>query len=308
MTLRSAMTATVDISKALRSVLERIEVASLKRSDGIPKIEPRLVAVSKTKPKEVIQVAFNAGQRHFGENYVQEILEKAWDENVQETCPDIKWHFIGHLQTNKVKKLLDIPNLYMVETVDRFKLAKEIDKHWGLLQRPQRLKVMVQVNTSGETNKNGVAPDNCCTLYEEVREKCSNLETVGLMTIGAFDHDLSTGPNPDFQCLLQCRENVCKKFNLTSDQVELSMGMSNDFEHAIIHGSTNVRVGSTIFGARNYGPKSEEKQITGNELKDKNVLPKNEEISTTSNDELKNATQTNHISNQVEKLDINDSK
>ncbi|XP_033125446.1 pyridoxal phosphate homeostasis protein-like [Anneissia japonica] len=285
MTFRSAMAATADISKAIKSVFERIEVACVKRPEILPKITPRLVAVSKTKPKELIQIAYAQGQRHFGENYVQEILEKAWDDSLRGTCQDIKWHFIGHLQTNKVKKLLEIPNLYMVETVDRFKLAKEIDKHWRTLQQPQKLKVMVQVNTSGEENKSGVAPDMCCTLYQEVKEKCTNLETVGLMTIGAFDHDLSRGPNPDFQCLLQCREEVCKKFDLSLDQVELSMGMSNDFEHAIIHGSTNVRVGSTIFGARTYAAKSEEK-------------------SSTSSDSSKN----NHISNEIQKLKINDKK
>lgn len=117
-------------------------------------VEPRLVAVSKTKPVDLILEAYEEGQRHFGENYVQELEDKARNELILEKCKDILWHFIGHLQNNKVSKLLSIPNLYMVETVDSEKLATNINKKWkdsGLLNT--KLKIMLQVNTSGEEGR-----------------------------------------------------------------------------------------------------------------------------------------------------------
>ncbi|MCL4125713.1 UNVERIFIED_CONTAM: hypothetical protein GTU68_005008, partial [Idotea baltica] len=214
--------------------------------------QPRLVAVSKTKPKEVILEAYKTGQFYFGENYVQELVEKGNDEQIKEECPNIKWHMIGHLQSNKVNKVLSVPNLYVVETVDTQKLATALNKTWTNLKKENKLKVFVQVNTSNEENKYGVAPLEAPDLVGFVLSSCPALEFVGLMTIGAFDHDLSKGPNPDFQTLLSCRAAVCERHSLQPAQVELSMGMSNDFEHAIQVGSTNVRVGSTIFGARNY--------------------------------------------------------
>ncbi|KAB7499163.1 Proline synthase co-transcribed bacterial-like protein [Armadillidium nasatum] len=242
-----------NIAKALKSVLERISVASKNRSEDLAAVcpEPRLVAVTKTKPKEMIIEAYKAGQIHFGENYVQELVEKGTNEQLQKECPNIKWHMIGHLQTNKINKVLSVPNLHVIETVDSKKLADAVDKFWGN-KKGHKLKVFIQVNTSNEENKSGVQPNEASDLVGHVISSCPNLEFVGLMTIGAFDHDLSKGPNPDFQVLLRCREEVCKEHSLTLADVELSMGMSNDFEHAIEVGSTNVRVGSTIFGARSY--------------------------------------------------------
>ncbi|RHZ01344.1 hypothetical protein DYB37_009905 [Aphanomyces astaci] len=107
-----------------------------------------LVAVSKTKPVADIEVAYGLDQRHFGENYIQELVEKA------PVCPsDIQWHFIGHLQSNKVKTLVaGVPNLYMVESVDSIKVASKLDKAWGERQSGHPLRVMVQVNTSGTLN------------------------------------------------------------------------------------------------------------------------------------------------------------
>lgn len=113
-------------------------------------IIPRLVAVSKTKPTNLIIEAYEAGQKHFGENYVNELIEKANHPDI--LTRDIRWHFIGHLQRNKVNKLLAIPNLYMVETVDTEKLASALDKAWQKLRKQDNLKlnVLVQINTSGE--------------------------------------------------------------------------------------------------------------------------------------------------------------
>lgn len=121
----------------------------------LPQVVPRLVAVSKIKPAALIVEAYEAGQRHFGENYVNELAEKASDPLILEKCKDIKWHFIGHLQTNKVNKLLGSPKLFMVETVDSEKLADNLNKQWPKYrQSDERLPVMVQINTSAEDGIN----------------------------------------------------------------------------------------------------------------------------------------------------------
>lgn len=114
-------------------------------------ISPLLVAASKLKPPEIIVEAYEAGQRHFGENYVQEIEEKANNPLILEKCKEIKWHFIGHLQSNKINKVLAIPNLYLIETVHKEKLAEQLNNHWPKFSSDgKKLNVMVQVNTSGE--------------------------------------------------------------------------------------------------------------------------------------------------------------
>lgn len=241
-----------EIRKALVGVLGRVSEASKARTPELAALcpEPRMVAVSKTKPKEMILEAYSAGQRHFGENYVQELVEKAHDQQLLDECPEIRWHMIGPLQRNKVKKVVEIPHLYCIETVHSAKLATAINNAVDKAGKEEKLKVFVQVNTSDEENKSGVHPDEAVGLVRHIQESCPNLALAGIMTIGAFDHDLSQGPNPDFQRLLQCRASVCEQCCLEPKDVELSMGMSNDFEHAILVGSTNVRVGSTIFGAR----------------------------------------------------------
>jgi len=210
-------------------------------------VMPRLVAVSKTKPAEAVQEAYEAGQRVFGENYVQEMLDKA------PLLPkDIQWHFIGHLQSNKVKAIIEgVPNLTMIETVDSTKLADKLNKAVEAAKRDP-LPVMVQVNTSGEESKYGVQPADCVPLAAHIVRKCSGLRLAGLMTIGQPDY--SSRPE-NFTCLAQCREAVAKELGLDPGSLELSMGMSGDFEQAIEMGSTNVRVGSTIFGAREYPAK-----------------------------------------------------
>lgn len=119
--------------------------------------EPRLVAVSKLKPAELIVEAYEAGQRHFGENYVNELAEKGNHPEILEKCTYICWHFIGHLQRNKVNKVLSVRNLYMIETVDNEKLASTLDTNWPKFRRDDnlKLKVMVQINTSKEQ---GITP------------------------------------------------------------------------------------------------------------------------------------------------------
>ncbi|XP_043841953.1 pyridoxal phosphate homeostasis protein isoform X1 [Dromiciops gliroides] len=251
------MSAELGVGLALRAVKERVQqaVARRPRVRDLPAIQPRLVAVSKTKPADMVIEAYAHGQRSFGENYVQELLEKASNTKILSSCPEIKWHFIGHLQKHNINKLIAVPNLYMLETVDSVKLADKVNNSWQKKGSPEKLKVMVQINTSGEESKHGLPPSETVATVEHINAKCPSLEFVGLMTIGSFGHDLSQGPNPDFQALLSLRKELCEKLSIPIDQVELSMGMSMDFQHAIEVGSTNVRVGSTIFGERDYSKK-----------------------------------------------------
>lgn len=200
----------------------------------------RLVAVSKTKPVTDLLEAYNEGQRHFGENYVDELLGKE-----KQMPDDVMWHFIGHLQSNKAKLLAAIPNLYCVETIDSQKLAQKLNSSRQTTGLPP-LKVFVQVNTSSEGTKSGVEPESCISLARFIIERCPNLAFSGLMTIGM------PGETNDFRILSSLRDSLCAELSLDKSSVELSMGMSSDYEQAIREGSTNVRVGSTIFGERIY--------------------------------------------------------
>lgn len=245
------MTTSLHIKENLEFVRAKMIAASLKRAEeAVAYKTPRLVAVSKTKPVIDVIEAYHAGQRHFGENYIQELAEKSADSKILEKCPEICWHFIGHLQRNKVNKLLSVQNLYMIETVDSLKLASALNTSWIKLEKTEKLKIMVQVNTSGEENKNGVPPSEATNLTKQIMNDCPGLEVCGLMTIGAYDYDVTLGPNPDFLKLVECHKEICHILDILPGSLELSMGMSSDYEHAIELGSTNVRIGSTIFGPR----------------------------------------------------------
>ncbi|KAK3265329.1 hypothetical protein CYMTET_25979 [Cymbomonas tetramitiformis] len=233
------------VSKALGEVLVRVQNVAAHAAVSRP---VRLVAVSKTKPVEMLQEAYDAGQRVFGENYVQELLEKA-----PQLPGDISWHFIGHLQSNKAKAIVkSIPNLQAVETVDSVKLANLLDKAVTEAEWQRKLNIFVQVNTSGEESKFGVDPADVLSLARHVHTECPGLTLSGLMTIGMPDY---TSRPENFECLNNCRSTVAEELGIPAQDLELSMGMSGDFEQAIEMGSTNVRVGSTIFGARNYSNK-----------------------------------------------------
>ncbi|CAI0437292.1 unnamed protein product [Linum tenue] len=233
------------VTAALRSVLLRVRQAAERAGTSPERV--RVVAVSKTKPVSLLREVYDAGHRCFGENYVQEFVDKA-----PQLPGDIEWHFIGHLQSNKVKILLNaVPNLTMVEGVDNEKVANILDKVVSSLGR-NPLNVMVQVNTSGEASKSGIDPSGCVKLAEHIKLHCPNLALSGLMTIGMPDY---TSTPENFRTLVNCRSQVCKALEMSEDQFELSMGMSGDFEQAIEAGSTNVRVGSTIFGPRDYAKK-----------------------------------------------------
>ncbi|CEG45939.1 Proline synthetase co-transcribed protein [Plasmopara halstedii] len=201
-----------------------------------------LVAVSKTKPVDDLREAYEANQRHFGENYIQELVEKA------PLLPgDVKWHFIGHVQSNKAKPLVrDVPNLFVVETVDSIKIADALNKASGEF-RTDKLNVMVQVNTSDEKQKSGIDADGSVTLARHIVSSCEHLQLTGLMTIGRYGDTTSQC----FERLVACRKQVAEAIGKTETDLDLSMGMSGDFELAIFCGSTHVRIGSTIFGSRN---------------------------------------------------------
>ena len=237
------------ITQALFEVNDRI--ANVKKSDQ----NVRLVAVSKTKPVEMLMECYNAGQRRFGENYAQELMEKA------DIMPkDIEWHFIGPLQSNKAAPLVKQvkTGLTVVETVSTLKLANKLDRAVKEMlsmldsddESSYKLGIYVQVNTSGEESKSGVEPTEVVPLVLDIIEQCSHLSFQGLMTIGA------PGDLTCFDKLAACRQEVAKKLNINETTLELSMGMSGDYEQAIEQGATNVRVGSTIFGARDYSNKA----------------------------------------------------
>ncbi|KAL2215738.1 putative alanine racemase family protein [Thermoascus aurantiacus ATCC 26904] len=251
----------------LSAVTARIATASAK--SPTPRTKPvRLVAVSKLKPASDILALYNppACHLHFGENYVQELLEKS-----RLLPPQIRWHFIGGLQSNKCVTLArDVPGLWAVESVDTEKKASLLDKGWGERKvegegdGESRLRVYVQVNTSGEESKSGVEPAAAPALCRFIREKCPRLKLQGLMTIGAIARSKATTletENEDFVCLRDTRDRVVKELGLEGDdaELELSMGMSEDFEGAIALGSDQVRIGTTIFGER--PPKSEAKVV-----------------------------------------------
>lgn len=193
-----------------------------------------LVAVSKTKSNEKILEAYNLGIRDFGENYVQELTTK------MDTLPkDIKWHMIGHLQTNKVKDLVK-RNIYLIQSVDSIKLAKEINKE--AQKQEKNINILVEVKTSSEESKTGIPPEELDNLIQEIKE-LPNINLLGLMTIG---------PNTEDE------EEVRKAFKLLKEQKDkynlniLSMGMTNDYKIAISEGSNLIRIGTKIFGPREY--------------------------------------------------------
>lgn len=255
--------------------------------------------MSKTKPIEDLRAAYEHEQRHFGENYVRQsvclalslslsliyatdastrLLLLQIQELIQKTAQlpaDVKWHYIGHVQSNKAKALVrDVPNLFMVETVDSIKIANALNRASGEF-RSTPLHVLLQVNTSGEEQKSGTTSlDDSVALAQHIVQSCEHLRLAGLMTIGRYGDTTSEC----FDRLVVTRQRIAAALNTPETDLALSMGMSSDFELAvrpvnelcvlllarasgsrrpllvlqIACGSTYVRVGSTIFGERNY--------------------------------------------------------
>lgn len=254
---RSIMTEAT-VTSALTTVRENIAKAhsELCQSNGTESRDlPCLIAVSKTKPHSMIEEAYAHQQRDFGENYVQELVEKSHAFHNKEGYSEIRWHFIGKLQRNKVNNVLDSPNLECIQTVESVKLATAINNSCKRKDLANKLKVFAQVNSSGEESKSGCIPEECNALVSHIINTCDRLQFEGLMTIGSYSHDYSSGPNPDFECLNRCRDELVSELSLKKEDIKLSMGMSNDYQQAILAGASSVRVGSTIFGKRDYPPK-----------------------------------------------------
>ena len=229
-------------------------------ADVEPASKIRLIAVSKLKPANDILALHSSptNHLHFGENYSQELQAKA------SILPrTIHWHFIGALQTNKCKPLAEsVANLFCVSSVDSAKKADALEKGRATLvdklkkgngNELEKLRVQVQVNTSGEAEKSGVEPQDAAALCKHIREQCPHLQLTGVMTIGAIARSQATTAeteNEDFVKLRVTRDAIVQDLGMKQEELELGMGMSADFEGAIMQGSDEVRVGSDIFGDR----------------------------------------------------------
>lgn len=236
----------VDVGANLQEVQDSIAKAC--QDAGREAQDVRLVAVSKTKPLELVEAAYEAGQRFFGENYAQELVDKA---EAMKDKPDLQWHFIGGLQSNKANMLVKgvVPyGKLVVETVGSLKVAKKLDNAMANYEG-KVLEIFVQVNTSGEDSKSGVEPEEVIEVCQQISQECEHVKLKGVMTIGA-PGDLSC-----LDALVACRDKVAAALDMDPKSLEVSMGMSGDYVEAIQRGSTNVRVGSTIFGARDYSNK-----------------------------------------------------
>jgi pyridoxal phosphate enzyme (YggS family) len=215
-------------------------IASACRSAGRDPSQVTLIAVSKKQPEGKIEELYRLGHRDFGENYVQELAEKAV-ELERRGCTGIRWHFIGHLQTNKAKLL--IPHVAQVHSVDSEKVAQALARAWSGAGRTGKLSVFIEVNISRESSKSGVAPEEAAALSRSVSE-VSELELQGLMCVPAAseNEDELKQRFQELKRLEASLRNVSRR--------QLSMGMSSDFELAIAQGATHVRVGTALFGAR----------------------------------------------------------
>lgn len=228
------------VEKNISEVKKRISEAA--KAAGRNENEVTLIAVSKTKPVEMIKEAYDTGIRDFGENKVQEIMEK------YPLLPsDIRWHLIGHLQTNKVKYIID--KVCMIHSVDSLKLAEEISRQ--AVKHNVTVDILIEVNVAAEESKFGVRP-------EDVTDLCRDISTLpgirirGLMTVAPFTADPEEN-RPVFCALRQLFVDIDGK-NIDNVCMDcLSMGMSGDYTVAIEEGATFVRIGTSIFGQRDYG-------------------------------------------------------
>ena len=229
----------MSIADNLKSINDRMIAAAVRA--GRDPSSVRLVAVSKTKPAAAIDEAARSGQRLFGENYVQELVAKA-----REVTGPAEWHFIGHLQSNKVRQIAGL--VTMIHSVDRLSLAQEIDRQWGRLGRV--CAVLIEVNIAGEASKFGTTAAEVLELVRGVAS-LPHLQVKGLMTMPPF-YDDPEPARPYFRELQRIAWEVAAEKIPRVEMTELSMGMSGDFEVAIAEGATLIRVGSAIFGERQY--------------------------------------------------------
>ena len=223
----------------LIQVEQNIEEAC--RRAGRDRSEVTLIAVSKTKPVETLQEAYDLGVRVFGENKVQEMADK------YEVLPkDIRWHLIGHLQRNKVKYIID--KAVLIHSVDSLRLAQTIEKE--AKKHNLTAHILIEVNVAREESKFGIFPEDLEALVDEIA-KLPHIQVDGLMTIAPFVPDPEEN-RPVFRELRKLSVDISAKKVDNVNMSVLSMGMTNDYPVAIEEGATMVRVGTGIFGARNY--------------------------------------------------------
>jgi len=215
--------------KNLDNIITKIEFSRLQVDDH--KIV-QLVAISKYSTAEDIKKLYESGQRAFGENKVQDLKSKQDELN---DLP-IAWHFVGTLQKNKINNLIDL-NPILMHSLDSLDLAEDLDKK--LKAKNKKMNCLLQINSAQEDSKSGVNPEDAVTIYNEIQKKYSNINLKGIMSIGAHSED---------------SEDIIKSFKTTKNIFDncqgatiCSMGMSGDFEMAIIEGSSMVRVGSALF-------------------------------------------------------------
>lgn len=223
------------IRENLRQVEDRIAEAT--RRSGRAGGSVRLVAVTKRRPNDQVRALYESGARDLGENYPQELWGKV--ESLADLGPRVRWHLIGHLQSNKVKKTFSM--VAMIHAVDSLKLLRILDEAARSMENPPS--VCLQVNTSGEVNKHGWEGGSILDDAESIAA-CRSIPIVGLMTMAAFGTD-GEGARPSFVALREVRDRLRERTGLALD--ELSMGMSGDFGAAIEEGATLVRVGSALF-------------------------------------------------------------
>ena len=222
----------------------RQQIAAAAARAGRSADDVRLIAVSKTRSLTEVQQAYANGQRDFGENQVQDALSKI----PVLSYPTAQWHLIGHLQSNKVKHIPG--NFQWLHTLDSLKLAEKLNLAMMHAAQSQPLNCLLQVNVSAEESKSGIAISEVSKLLAQLLEQAyPMLKFRGLMTIGVRANQQQT--RAAFAGLRRCYDDCREVFDL-NDFDQLSMGMSDDFEIAIEEGSTMVRVGTRIFGERNY--------------------------------------------------------
>jgi hypothetical protein len=221
----------------------RRRIAEAVEGSGRTPQSVHLLAVSKAQPPAAIEAAYQAGQRDFGESYVQELVAKA---EALAHLEKLRWHFVGHLQTNKVKLVAGL--IRSIHSVDSVRLVAEIEKRRAAWRNAaagrERLEAFIEVNVGREPQKHGALPEAAGAVLDAL-ERSSALEAVGLMTVPPHTDD-PDGALPFFRALAELRERLGGAKRLP----ELSIGMSHDLEPAIATGATWVRVGTAIFGAR----------------------------------------------------------
>lgn len=224
----------------------KARIAAAAQRAGRQPEDVTLVAVTKTYPAEYVAAAAHAGVTDMGENKVQEALPKITAIS-NDLSIDVRWHLIGHLQTNKAKAAVE--NFDLIHSVDSIRLAKEINRHAQAAGRI--MPVLLQVNVSGEESKGGFEPGEVAANLQEILEGCEHLFIEGFMTMAPFVEPEQA--RPSFRALRELRDSMLSKISHKRlGGRHLSMGMSNDFEVAVEEGATMVRVGSSLFGARNY--------------------------------------------------------